>query len=212
MKSDTLENFNLGHYRKGSGFHTEWCHMDCFFYLGKRHKWPVLNRKVALNLPFCWFSTLMLFFLLRSADKVGRPFCNCIFFSLLFLFYCISFPLSAFCDFSAIFHRIFLIFYQVMDINITCTTVVYIYGYEGQMSRSQGDTRWKCTVRNFSLLYHSIFFKFYCSVVLDKGTTWYKFQARRLKVKVMSTHPWQICCMLFSLLLFNEFQWNFAGI
>ena len=29
---------------------------------------------------------------------------------------------------------------------ITCTSAVYIYGCEGQRSRSQGDTRWKCTV------------------------------------------------------------------
>ena len=61
-------------------------------------------------------------FLLRSADEVGRPFCCCIVFSfLLFLFYYfyfISFPLSAFCDFSAIFHRISLIFGQLVDNNL----------------------------------------------------------------------------------------------
>ena len=28
----------------------------------------------------------------------------------------------------------------------------------------------------------------------------------------MRTHPWQICCSLFSLLLFNKFQRNLAGI
>ena len=40
--------------------------------------------------------------------------------SFLFLlyFYFISFPLSAFCDFSAIFHRISLIFGQLVDNNL----------------------------------------------------------------------------------------------
>ena len=46
-------------------------------------------------------------------------------------------------------------------------------------------------------IYHSIFLKFGRSVVLDKGTTWFQFQGRRIKVKVMSTHPWQICCTFF---------------
>ena len=57
---------------------------------------------------------------LRSADIVGRPFCCCIVFSFLFLlyFYFISFPLSAFCDFSAIFHRTSLIFSQLVDNNL----------------------------------------------------------------------------------------------
>ena len=31
-------------------------------------------------------------------------------------------------------------------------------------------------------------------------------------VKVMRTHPWQICGSLFSQLLFNKFQGNLAGI
>ena len=57
--------------------------------------------------------------LLRSADKVGRPFCCCVVFSFLFIFFSfISFPLSAFCDFSAIFHRISLIFGQLVDDNL----------------------------------------------------------------------------------------------
>ena len=42
-------------------------------------------------------------YFLRSADKIGRPFCCCIVFSLFLSFFKISFPLSAFCDFSAIF-------------------------------------------------------------------------------------------------------------
>ena len=38
--------------------------------------------------------------------------------------------------------------------------------------------------------------------------------SHRLKVKVMRTYPkaWQIGCSLFSLLLFNKFQWNLAGL
>ena len=79
---------------------------------------------------------------LRSADKVGGPFCCCIVFSFLFIKVCrqrrktflllcclfflvyffvfsfISFPLSAFCDFSAIFHRISLIFGPLVDNNL----------------------------------------------------------------------------------------------
>ena len=39
------------------------------------------------------------------------------FFFIIFIFF-ISFPLSAFCDFSAIFYRIFLIFGQLIDINL----------------------------------------------------------------------------------------------
>ena len=42
----------------------------------------------------------------------------CIFFIFFYYYYFISFPLSAFCDFSAIFHRIFLIFGQLIDNNL----------------------------------------------------------------------------------------------
>ena len=84
--------------------------------------------------------------------------------------------------------------------------------YEGQRSRSQGDTRWKCLFSNFSVIYHPIVFKFSCLMVLDKETTWCKFQGRRLKVKVTKRQPWKICCTLISLLFLNEFLWNWAGI
>ena len=45
---------------------------------------------------------------------VGRPFCCCVVFSFFFYF----FPPSAFCDFSAIFHLISLIFGQSIDTNL----------------------------------------------------------------------------------------------
>ena len=74
---------------------------------------------------------------LRSADKVGRPFCCCIVFSfLLFLFYYfISFLLSAFCDFSAIFHRISLIFGQLVDNKYL---VEELYSFSGTKVKGQG--------------------------------------------------------------------------
>ena len=93
----------------------------------------------------------------------------------------------------------------------TCRTAVHILGYEGQRSRSQGDTRWKCLFSNFSVIYHPIVFKFSWLIVFDKETTWYKFQGRRLKVKVAKRQPWKICCTLISLLFLNEFLWNLAG-
>ena len=73
----------------------------------------------------CWYLYIIIkvcrqsrktFLLLRSADKVGRPLCCCIVFSFLFLYFYffISFPLSAFCGFSAICHRIFVIFGQLI--------------------------------------------------------------------------------------------------
>ena len=114
-----------------------------------------------------------------------------------------------FCDFSVFFVGSFS--YLASWWIITCTTPVYICGCEGQSSMSQDDTRWKCTVSNFSFIYHSIFLKLVWSVVLDKGTNWFKYEGHRLKVKVMSTHHLQIFCISFSLLLFNEFQWSLAG-
>ena len=51
------------------------------------------------------------------------------------------------------------------------------------------------------------------SVVLDKGTTCYKFWGHRLKVKVMRRQPRKISCTLFFLLyynMYNEFLWNFS--
>ena len=71
--------------------------------------------------------------LLRSADNVGIPFCCCIVFSSLFLFYFISFPLSAFCDFSAIFYRIFLIYGKLLDNNL-----VQLYTFIGAKVKGQG--------------------------------------------------------------------------
>ena len=74
------------------------------------------KRKFRLNLHVLAFiCDLLSYSLLRSADNVGRPFCCCIVFSF-FLFF--SFPLTAFCDFSAIFHRISLIFGQLVDYNL----------------------------------------------------------------------------------------------
>ena len=75
----------------------------------KKIKVPNFNRLLNKRNLFSWE--------LRSADNVGRPFCCCIVFSLFLLFF-ISFPLSAFCDFSAICHRIFLKFGQLMDNNL----------------------------------------------------------------------------------------------
>ena len=152
---------------------------------------------------------------LRSADKVGRPFCCCIVFSLLFFIIFFSFPLTAFCDFSAIFYRISLIFDQLVDNNLV--EELYTFGgYEGQRSRSQGDTRWKCLFSNFSVIYHPIVFKFSWLIVLDKKTTWCKFQGRGLKVKVTRRQPWKISCTLISLLFLNEFSvklgWYIASI
>ena len=52
------------------------------------------------------------------------------------------------------------------------------------------------------------------SVVLDKGTTCYKFWGHRLKVKVMRRQPRKISCTLFFLLyynMYNEFLWNFSS-
>ena len=72
---------------------------------------------ISKGLSMLSFFLLRIF--LRSADNVGRPFCCCIVFSLLFIFFnFFSFPLSAFCDFSAIFHRISFIFGQLVDNNL----------------------------------------------------------------------------------------------
>ena len=53
-------------------------------------------------------------------------------------------------------------------------------------------------------MYHPIVFKFSWLIVLDKETTWCKFQGRRLKVKVTRRQPWKICCTLISLLFFER--------
>ena len=146
--------------------------------------------------------------LLRSADKVGRPFCCCVVFSFFFLLF-LSHHLR-----SAISLTFFIgsLSYLVSWWIITCRTAVYILGYEGQRSRSQGDTRWKCLFSNFSVIYHPIVFKFSWLIVLDKETTWCKFQGRRLKIKVTRKHPWKISCTLISLLFLNECLWNLDGI
>ena len=111
-----------------------------------------------------------------------------------------------FCDFSVFFVGSLASWWI-----IPCTTPVYICGWEGQSSMSQDDTWWKCTVSNFSFIYHSIFLKLVWSVVLDRGTNWFIYEGHRLKITVMSTHHFQIFCISFSLLLFNEFQWSVAG-
>ena len=88
---------------------------------------------------------------------------------------------------------------------ITCRTAVYILGYEGQRSRSQGDTRWKCLFSNFSVMYHPIVFKFSWLIVLDKETTWCKIQGRRLKVKVTKRQPWKNVVRLFLSYFWTDF-------
>ena len=87
-------------------FLTWWLSLICFIFVQLLLHWYLLFEFPASALS------------LRSADNVGRPFCCCIVFSLLFFFYFFSFPLTAFCDFSAIFHRISLIFGQLVDNNL----------------------------------------------------------------------------------------------
>ena len=128
----------------------------------------------------------------------------------LFFFSFISFPLSSFYDFSVIFYRFFLIFGQFIDNNLY-NSCIHLW-VQGQRSRSQVDTRWKCLFSNFSVIYHPIVFKFSWLIVLDKETTWWKFQGRRLKVKITRRQPSKVCCTLISLLFLNEFLWNLAGI
>ena len=107
-------------------FLTWWLSLICFIFVQLLLHWyllfefpaSALSLRSADNVgrPFCCCIVFSL--LLRSADNVGRPFCCCIVFSLLFFFYFFSFPLTAFCDFSAIFHRISLIFGQLVDNNL----------------------------------------------------------------------------------------------
>ena len=56
-------------------------------------------------------------YLLRSADKVGGPFCCCVVFSFLFFFF-YFFPTICVLRFLCHFHRIFLIFGQLIDNNL----------------------------------------------------------------------------------------------
>ena len=116
---------------------------------------------------------------LRSADNVGRPFCCCVVFSFLFIFLFFLLFLSHYLR-SAISLPFFTgsLSYLASWSIITCRIAVYILEYEGQRSRSQGDTRWKCLFSNFSAIYHPIVFKFSCLIVLGKETTWCKFQGR----------------------------------
>ena len=143
---------------------------------------------------------------LRSADNVGRTFCCCVVFSFLFIFLLF---LSQYLR-SAISLPFFIgsLSYLASWYIITCRTAVYILGYEGQRSRSQGDTRWKCLFSNFSVMYHPIVFKFSWLIVLDKETTWCKIQGRRLKVKVTKRQPWKNVVRLF----LSYFWTNFCEI
>ena len=99
-------------------------------------------------------------------------------------------PPTAFCDFSVIFHQIFLIFCQYEE-NQLCISCIHF-------------CVWRSKVK----------FTFGWLVVLDKGTTCYKFWGHRLKVKVMRKQPRKISCTLFFLLyynMYNEFLWNFSS-
>ena len=70
-------------------------------------------------------------------------------------------PPTAFCDFSVIFHQIFLIFCQYEE-NQLCISCIHFCVWRSKVKVTFG---W--------------------SVVLDKGTTCYKFWGHMLKVKVM---------------------------
>ena len=83
-------------------------------------------------------------------------------------------PPTAFCDFSVIFHQIFLIFCQYEE-NQLCISCIHFCVWRSKVKVTFG---W--------------------SVVLDKGTTCYKFWGHRLKVKVMRRQPLKISCTLFS--------------
>ena len=64
----------------------------------------------------CCHDAFWIFKVCRQSRKTFLLLC-CLFF-LVYFFSFISFPLSAFCDFSAIFHRISLIFGQLVDNNL----------------------------------------------------------------------------------------------
>ena len=84
--------------------------------------------------------------------------------------------------------------------------------YEGQRSRPQGDTRWKCLFSNFSVIYDHIVFKLSWLIVLEKETTWCKFQGRRLKVKVTQRQHWKIYCTLIFEWISVKFGWYIGNI
>ena len=119
----------------------------------------------------------------------------------LFFFSFISFPLSAFCDFSAIFHRISLIFGQLVE---------QLYTFWGTKDKGQGHkvTLDENAYSAISVIYHPIVFKFSSLIVLDKGTTFCKFQGHRLKVKVTKRQPWKYVVRLF----LSYFWTNFCEI
>ena len=131
---------------------------------------------------------------------------------------------------------------------ISCVSVVYIFAYDGQRSRSHlavigkrflpmGHFQLFSMILKFSMGHFLSFYLdfdgpfprlmglwrmvpclpnhwFGWSVVLDKGTTCYKFWGHRLKVKVMRRQPRKISCTLFFLLYYNmyhEFLWNFSS-
>ena len=89
---------------------------------------------------------------------------------------------TAFCDFSVIFHQIFLIFCQYEE-NQLCISCIHFCVWQSQVKVTFG---W--------------------SVVLVKGTTCYKFWGHRLKVKVMRRQPRKISCTLFFLLYYNMYN------
>ena len=74
-------------------------------------------RAVALTLIFViWISRQCPFIKVCRQRRKTFLLLYCLFFVIFFYFF--SFPLTAFCDFSAIFHRISLIFGQLVDNNL----------------------------------------------------------------------------------------------
>ena len=96
-------------------------------------------------------------------------------------------PPTAFCDFSVIFHQIFLIFCQYEE-NKLCISCIHFCVWRSKVKVTFG---W--------------------SVVLDKGTTCFKFWGQRLKVKVkvMRRQPRKISCTLFFCYI-TTFTMNFC--
>ena len=78
----------------------------------------IFNRLNPCLLQYCFFFVLSFCLFVKVCRQSRKTFLllYCLFF--LLFYYFISFPLSAFCDCSAIFHRISLIFGQLVDNNL----------------------------------------------------------------------------------------------
>ena len=80
---------------------------------GNNINYNIFNRNNYLINRYCGFTSIIK--VCRQSRKTFLLLC-CLFFLVYFSF--ISFPLSAFCDFSAICHRISIMFGQLIDDNL----------------------------------------------------------------------------------------------